>query len=224
MRAVTRSRSSRALLRLLAGAAALLALAAIVGLAIEHTAVSRLDEAAARRIVGVLDGPAALVDALDGAAFVNYVVLVALGLVLGVVRGRDPRSVLALVGGAGLLAWGLTRAIWAIWDRARPEEVLGTDTVRVWAHVPSYPSGHVAVTVAMVAGIAVLHPLARVLWGYAAAIAVTRLLFGAHFPTDVLAGIALGYASFLLVRVVLADLGARPPAAERVAVPGDARA
>jgi membrane-associated phospholipid phosphatase len=49
-----------------------------------------------------------------------------------------------------------------------------------------------AVTAAAVAP--VLRP---VLWIYLAAVAVTRVVFGAHFPLDVIVGIAFGYEAGL---------------------------
>ena len=39
------------------------------------------------------------------------------------------------------------------------------------------------------------------LWAYVAAVAFTRVFFGAHFPLDILAGTALGTASAMLVAV-----------------------
>lgn len=194
--------------RILGAAAIVVGISIGLGVAIQQTSVARLDEAVARRIVGILDGPAWLVTMLDGAALVNYLVLGSVAVVLAVVLRRSPVAAISLVAASGLLAWGITRAIWATWDRARPEEVLGSSTVRVWADVPSFPSGHVAVTVAMVAALALLYPRLRMLfWAYAAAIIVTRFLFGAHFPTDVAIGAAIGYVSFVLVYIFLVEIG-----------------
>jgi membrane-associated phospholipid phosphatase len=65
---------------------------------------------------------------------------------------------------------------------------------RSWAHLASYPSGHLIVTTAMASAAAVALPILRKpLIAYVALIAVTRVLFGAHFPLDVLAGLVLGY-------------------------------
>lgn len=196
-------------LRLTGGIGLAIGLSVGLGVAVQQSAVARLDEAVGRRIVGVLDGPAVLVTIFDGAAFVNYLILAALAVLLAAPFRRNPLTALVLSACSGLLAWGIVRAIWATWDRARPEEVMGTDTVRVWAHVPSYPSGHVAVTVAMVATLAFLYPRGRMLfWAYALAIVVTRFLFGAHFPTDVAVGVVLGYVSFALVRRALVEIDA----------------
>jgi membrane-associated phospholipid phosphatase len=57
-----------------------------------------------------------------------------------------------------------------------------------------------AITAALAVAFALAFPRLRwVLWGYVGAVAFTRVMFGAHFPLDVVAGTALGTASALLV-------------------------
>jgi membrane-associated phospholipid phosphatase len=57
-----------------------------------------------------------------------------------------------------------------------------------------------AITAALAVATALAFPRLRyALWIYVAAVAWTRVMFGAHFPLDVLAGTALGTASALLV-------------------------
>jgi membrane-associated phospholipid phosphatase len=87
-----------------------------------------------------------------------------------------------------------------VFDRPRPEEVLGADVAlthdRSWANLPSFPSGHLAVTTAMaVAAMSAVPALRTPLWLYVGAIAITitRITFGAHFPLDVVAGAFFGY-------------------------------
>jgi membrane-associated phospholipid phosphatase len=82
-------------------------------------------------------------------------------------------------------------------DRARPEEVLGDQVLlthgRSWAEIASYPSGHLIVTAALVFATAAILPRLRpLLYTYLAAIALTRITFGAHFPLDVVVGAVLG--------------------------------
>jgi membrane-associated phospholipid phosphatase len=83
-------------------------------------------------------------------------------------------------------------------ERARPEEVLGTQVQlaegRSWAHLASFPSGHLIVTAAIASAASVAVPaLRRPLIAYTVLIGLTRVLFGAHFPLDVLVGAAVGY-------------------------------
>jgi undecaprenyl-diphosphatase len=95
-------------------------------------------------------------------------------------------------------------------DRPRPEEVLGPEAWlvagREWAQLASFPSGHLVVTSAMVVASVVAVPWLRwVLVPYLGVIAATRILFGAHFPSDVVVGAAIGVvAGFFVVGAVRA--------------------
>ena len=104
--------------------------------------------------------------------------------------------------GSALLAWGLLEAVYSVYDRPRPEEVVADPSLNghSWAHLNSFPSGHMAITAALAVAVALRFPRLRfALWAYVAAVAFTRVFFGAHFPFDVVAGTALGTASALLV-------------------------
>jgi membrane-associated phospholipid phosphatase len=59
----------------------------------------------------------------------------------------------------------------------------------------SFPSSHSACAVALSAGLAWMYPAAAVtFWTLAAICALLRYLLDAHWPSDVLGGMALGYA------------------------------
>jgi membrane-associated phospholipid phosphatase len=59
----------------------------------------------------------------------------------------------------------------------------------------SFPSSHSACAVALTAGLAWMYPAgAGTFWALAMICAVLRYLLDAHWPSDVLGGIALGYA------------------------------
>jgi undecaprenyl-diphosphatase len=110
---------------------------------------------------------------------------------------------LASVGGAQLLWMALVFGI----GRPRPEKVI------IWGGVnlPSYPSGHVMVNVGFYAGLVYIFYAAlksqtqkRLVLGVAAVmlllIGANRLLFSAHYLTDLLGGYAIGtaWAAFAL--------------------------
>ena len=196
--------------------AGLVAATALVGILVTRTPLRRLDEWLFEAMQGGSVGDGVLSAVLDEFAFANYVALTLVAIVAGY-RRRVLLPTVLLVSGSGLLAWGLVRVVWALVERGRPEEVLGAATVHSWAYVSSYPSGHIAVTVALVAATAWLFPYLRwPLWAYAALLAVSRIFFGAHFPTDVLVGAAVGYAAFLFTRWLLVESGLRvAPAVSR---------
>jgi maltose/moltooligosaccharide transporter len=184
--------------------ATLLVAVPVLGLLVAQTGLHRADEAVFRAINGLGPGPDWLWTLLDPHTR-NYVILILVGLVAAAVTrpSRIP-VVLARVLGSALVAFALLELVYAVYDRPRPEEVAAADFSSLpghtWAHLNSFPSGHMAITAALAVSIGLLFPRLRyVLWAYVAVVAFTRVLFGAHFPLDVLAGTALGVGSALLV-------------------------
>jgi dolichol-phosphate mannosyltransferase len=159
-----------------------------------------LDNTVFLALNGLGDGPEWLYQALDPHAR-NYVILTATTIVVASVVLRRPRYVIGATLGVVLAAYVAGAAIELVKlfvERARPEEVLGGQVLlaegRSWAHLASFPSGHLIVTTAMASAAAVALPILRKpLIAYVVLIGLTRVLFGAHFPLDVLAGAVLGY-------------------------------
>ena len=183
-------------------ALALVAIAPALGLLVANTELARVDAWLYGAINGLGPGPELLWTILDPHTR-NYGVLIALALgAAAIVDVRLIAPTFARVFGSALLAWGLLEAIYAVYDRARPEEVLARATLNghSWAHLNSFPSGHMAITAALAVAVALAFPRLRYgLLAYVAAVALTRVFFGAHFPLDVLAGTALGTGSAILV-------------------------
>ena len=142
----------------------------------------------------------------------NYVILVVVAAFAALVT--DPRlvyRVVALVLTAALVSWAMLEGVYAALDRPRPEEVLDSSQILLadnWNYIESFPSGHMAITAALAGATALVFPRLRTfLWAYVAAVAFTRVLFGAHFPLDIVAGTALGYVSARAVHALFVEAG-----------------
>lgn len=139
--------------------------------------------------------------------------------VLGSARARKA----AVRGAASLALASATINTVGKWSVRRPRPMLdGVPAARQLTTQPrttSFPSGHSASAFAFTAGVALEHPL----WGAALApvavsVAFSRVYTGVHYPSDVLAGAALGVAAGLVVRRFTRDVEQA-----RIA-PGDERA
>lgn len=129
-------------------------------------------------------GPIMRLGTLLGAAIVALVA----ALVCGVRRG-----VLVLL--SALLAYGLARWVKDIVDRGRPVEFIAHMHVREGNGIGlGFVSGHTAVAFAAATALAPALPR----WGkvlaftLAALVGVGRMVYGVHFPLDVVGGAALG--------------------------------
>ena len=187
--------------------AAILALAVLLPV----TALQSWDEAAFGAINSLGPGPDLLWDTLNPHTR-NYILLGGVAVVAAAVTRRRPvLGVLILVLLADVVSWVLLESVYALYDRPRPEEVLDHSTIVLhgtWAHIESFPSGHMALTTALASAAWLAFPqLRRPLLAYVLLVAFTRVLFGAHFPLDTVAGIALGYASARAVFAVLVRIG-----------------
>ena len=139
-----------------------------------------------RRLVGLFFG---MVSRLGDGVF-WYALMVALA-VLGGQRGIAAAAHMAVTGLAALLLYRLLKR----WTR-RPRPYRACPGVI--AHVPpldefSFPSGHTLQAVGFsVVALAWYPSLAPLLLGFTALVAVSRVILGLHYPSDVLAAIVIG--------------------------------
>jgi membrane-associated phospholipid phosphatase len=73
----------------------------------------------------------------------------------------------------------------------------------------------VVTTAIVVAGMAAVPWLRAPFWVYCGVIGLTRITFGAHFPLDVMAGMAFGYPVGLFAWELVCRLGLVGPPRER---------
>ncbi|MEZ2390986.1 bifunctional phosphatase PAP2/diacylglycerol kinase family protein [bacterium RCC_150] len=137
--------------------------------------------------------------------------------VLGVIPGKPRNAAIH-----GLLALGIASAVTnlgfkTLLPRARPlpEHLPVFRFVHPQPSSSSMPSGHSASAIAFTLGVAFVHPpLGALLAPVAAGVAYSRVHTGAHWPSDVLFGSALGAGAALLTRKWW-PLRPPPPAAQR---------
>jgi membrane-associated phospholipid phosphatase len=168
------------------------------------------------------DGPEWLYQALDPHSR-NYLLLAAAATltVLAVTRRvRFAGGALLAMAFAGVFSDLVLEVIQLAVDRPRPEEALGADVLlthgRHWSHIPSFPSGHLIVTTALVTAACAMAPLLRApAFAYLAAVAVTRITFGAHFPLDVVVGVIVGWQVGLFAVALMRTAGLLPQRGRR---------
>jgi len=97
-----------------------------------------------------------------------------------------------------------------VWHRARPYEThpQGIIPLISRSHDPSFPSDHATAAFAIAFGILfVAYRAGLVFLVWATLIAVSRVLVGVHYPTDVLAGLGIGLvAGFVCARLLMAPV------------------
>jgi membrane-associated phospholipid phosphatase len=129
----------------------------------------------------------------------NGIVLFAVLLLVGYLMARqrdDMRGVAGAVwaGAAALVALGIGQLIGNLVDRARPYETLANVHVLIDRTTDfSFPSDHATTVGAVAVGLLFVDRRLGVVAAVAAVLmAFTRVYVGAHYPLDVLAGLALG--------------------------------
>jgi undecaprenyl-diphosphatase len=130
----------------------------------------------------------------------------------GVPRWKQATAAALLSASLALLA---NQAVAHVWDRPRPfaAHPLATHLFAAPSPDPSFPSDHAAAAFAIAVAILVFSRRAGAAFLAAATlIAVSRVVVGLHYPSDVLAGAAVGTAAALLTTqfgMPLVDLAVR---------------
>jgi len=127
--------------------------------------------------------------------WVKSLLIVAIALAADLLARRPP-----IAAGLAAIAFVATEEITTrlkdVFDRARP--AVADPAVHPLVATPdsaSMPSGHASTAFAAAVAVGLVHP--RLRWplvGLASLIALSRVWLGVHYPTDVLAGAALGTA------------------------------
>ena len=139
--------------------------------------------------------------ALDG-QFLVVAFLAALFLARGKYASLTARRGVAAAGFSALLALGVAQILSHLWERPRPYIAHPGDAHLFIerSHDPSFPSDHA--TAAFAIAMAIWLRNRRAGWvalALATAVSISRVVVGTHYPTDVLAGAALGSAAALVL-------------------------
>jgi membrane-associated phospholipid phosphatase len=159
-------------------------------------ALLALDATLARWINGLAGVPALdwlmVALTLSGA---HAAIWLALGVVAAWRSGAAARGVVRMAWGLALAALLVNGVLKPLVDRQRP--FVRDPAVHLVGPAPSgasFPSGHAASAVAGAYGLAFVWPRRRaLLWTLGAAIALSRIYLGVHYPTDVAAGALVGW-------------------------------
>ncbi len=116
------------------------------------------------------------------------------GLAILLFGGRERLTAIAAAGSAALVGVGIFTSVKKISGRKRPCEI----EPHCWATLLppdqfSFPSGHTITAFAVALGISAFYPLLSPFLVFAAvSIAVSRILLGMHFLSDVVVGAIIG--------------------------------
>jgi len=119
------------------------------------------------------------------------------------------------------LALLVNRLIAHFWDRARPYESHHGVYTLSHSHDPSFPSDHASAAFGIAFAVVLFEPLAGALFlALALLIGVGRVIIGAHYPGDVLAGLGAGLAAaFVVVAIARPVIGFLVRLVERITDP-----
>jgi len=192
--------------RRLSAGLVLIAITIVIGSAVTWLGEPSIDEVAVREASSLRDG--AIGDALVVASKVGYLrvlgplaLVIALALGIALNRWRDGLLVAFATAGAAVL----TRLLKEIFERARP-----TDGVELLAGGFSMPSGHATTSAAFAMSLMLVARTGRgalalrvLVIAFALVVALSRVVLGVHYPTDVLAGLCSGTGFALVLASLL---------------------
>jgi undecaprenyl-diphosphatase len=133
--------------------------------------------------------------------FFFVALLAGLFLARGKWASRNARHGVVAAGLSAALALGIAQVLASLWERPRPYVAHPDDSTLFIApsHDPSFPSDHATAAFAIAMAIWLRNRRAgEVAFAMAGVLAISRVAVGTHYPSDVLAGAAIGIAAALV--------------------------
>jgi undecaprenyl-diphosphatase len=190
--------------RLFAGCA-LLATSALIGALVTHVGAPAFDQGLVLDARGWRDGATgAVMEFASDVGYALWLVPVSLVLALLLARVPDRRRDATIVALSTAMAAGVSRVLKETFDRARPE---GAHELVAGF---SMPSGHAASSSAFATslvlaahGTRAARPVTIAVIASAIVVGISRVVFGVHFPTDIVAGYCSGIGTALVVSALV---------------------
>ncbi|MEK7613382.1 MAG: phosphatase PAP2 family protein [Patescibacteria group bacterium] len=145
-----------------------------------------------------LSGQSALVDGLIVLVGQYALYLVLAMLAFFFIRALQQKKISQVYGGVSatvvalIARFGVAEVLYALFQRPRPYVAFDISHL-LSSSAFSFPSGHTVFLFALATGMYGVHKtFSLILFGVAALVGVARVMGGAHYPSDILAGAVLG--------------------------------
>ncbi|MEK7672846.1 MAG: phosphatase PAP2 family protein [Patescibacteria group bacterium] len=139
-----------------------------------------------------------------GIHYLNYIWMSGFSIFL-ILQNKENKLILpALI--SAVITYGISTILKLIIDRPRPVESIVDAIVRRRYHLESFPSSHTVVAFSLFAILLIIHPDKWYTWAtlaFAICVALSRIYLGAHYPTDVIGGMLLGFFGTILIFKIL---------------------
>lgn len=132
--------------------------------------------------------------------FIWLIFLVLIGLIVFSADKKQELGIVFYVLLSAVLARGITELIRFFYHKPRPFEVIGGIGKLFSEYSPAFPSGHATFFFALATAVFLYHrKLGMIFFAMALVNSLARVASGVHWPSDILAGAAVGIITALIL-------------------------